>query len=190
MSLDGILLGILREPAAGYDIKRAFDDVFRHFWSADLAQIYRALNRMEKEGLLESRMEPSDRGPDRKVYRRTRAGTEALREWLRGGPVFGTEKFAYLAQVFFLAEAGDAAFSEEFFTTLREELVAQLETLRAIEQGWREEAGEGFPDALGEADFHAWLTLDMGLRKTNALVDWADNALVRLRRRATRGETR
>lgn len=187
MSLDNILLGILRQPAAGYDIKQQFETVFNHFWSADLAQIYRALNRLEKDGLLESRTEPSERGPDRKVYRRTPRGRRALQDWLQGGPVFGSEKFAWLAQVFFLAE-GDADTRQAFFATLREQLVTQLETLVAIEQGWKAECGPGFPEALDDEDFHAWLTLDMGLRKTRAMVEWADNAQATIARRGETGE--
>lgn len=183
MSLDNILLGILRNPSAGYDIKQQFERDFRHFWSADLAQIYRSLNRLEKDGLLESRMEPSDKGPERKVYRRTSAGTQALHEWLRAGPVFGSEKFTYLAQVFFLGEPGDHELGQEFLGTLRDELVTQLSTLQAIEQGWKSEAGDEFPDSLQDEDFYAWLTLDMGLRKTRALVEWADNALSKLQER-------
>lgn len=186
MSLDNILLGILKKPAAGYDIKQYFEQVFRHFWSADLAQIYRSLSRLEKDGLLESRMEPSDKGPERKVYRRTPAGTNALHEWLRAGPVFGSEKFTYLAQVFFLGEPGDHELGRGFLGTLRDELVTQLATLQAIEQGWKTEAGEHFPDALDDDDFYAWLTLDMGLRKTRALVEWADNALLKLEQRGAR----
>lgn len=187
MTLDGILLGILRTPAAGYDIKRAFDEVFTHFWSADLAQIYRALNRMEKDGWLTSRVEPSDKGPARKVYSRTEAGRRVFNDWLSDGPVIGTEKFSYLAQVFFLGNADDPTLSESFFMTLRDQLLIQRETLAAIEQGWKNEAGEGFPDALDGEDFHAWLTLDMGLRKTGALVEWADEALMRLKQRANGG---
>lgn len=183
MSLDNILLGILKKPAAGYDIKQQFEQVFRHFWSADLAQIYRSLNRLEKDGLLESRVEPSDKGPERKVYRRTSEGTKALHEWLRAGPVFGSEKFTYLAQVFFLGEPGDHKLGREFLTALRNELVTQLATLQAIERGWKAEAGDEFPNSLQEEDFYAWLTLDMGLRKTRALVEWADNALLKLQQR-------
>lgn len=185
MSLENILLGILKRPAAGYDIKRQFETVFNHFWHADLTQIYRALNRMEKDGLLESRLEPSERGPARKVYQRTPAGSRTLAEWLRGGPVLGNEKFAYLAQIHFLDEI-EPAQAEEFFDTLREELVTQLSTLDAIEQEWRTEAGEGFPDTLDDEDFHTWLTLDMGLRKTRALVEWVEASIARLRGRRER----
>lgn len=183
MSLDCILLGILREPAAGYDIKQYFDNVFRHFWSADIAQIYRALNRMEKDGLLTSRMEPSDKGPDRKVYRRTEAGKQLLDEWLQAGPVFGSEKFTYLAQIFFLDQA-EPLQTEEFFSTLREELVARLETLMAIKQTWLSEHPEYADSAqMPDEEFFPYLTLDMGLRKTQALVEWADASLDKIRKR-------
>ena len=185
MSLDHILLGILREPSAGYDIKRQFQEVFNHFWSADLAQIYRSLQRLEKQGLLESRDEFSDRGPPRKVYRRTPAGSRKLQEWLADGPVFGTEKVTWLAQVFFLAEAKEPDLDERFFNALREELQARLAALEAIEAGWRAQCPD-LPEGTGDADFHAWLTLDMGLRKTRALVEWADESLLRVRARKGR----
>lgn len=183
MSLDRILLGILREPASGYDIKQQFEKVFRHFWQADLAQIYRALAKLEKEGLLESRTEPSARGPERRVYTRTAAGSERLREWLAGGPVFGTEKFTYLAQAFFLAEATPEQ-RVAFYAALRARLAEQHATLAAIAQGWRQSGGPGFPGNLDEADFHSYLTLDMGVSKTRALVEWAERALAAVRARS------
>ncbi len=45
MSLDHILLGILRQPGTGYDIKVAFNEVFNHFWQAQQSQIYRKAPR-------------------------------------------------------------------------------------------------------------------------------------------------
>ena len=50
MSLDHILLGLLREPATGYDLGNAFSENVRHFWSAELSQIYPALKRLEQRG--------------------------------------------------------------------------------------------------------------------------------------------
>lgn len=183
MSLDNILLGILRKPASGYDIKRAFDKVFRHFWGADSSQIYRTLNRLERDGLLESRSEPSDKGPDRRVYQATNAGRAALLAWLQQGPVFGTEKFTYLAQIFFLGEANDLELSERFFTALHDALHETLATLEATEAGWQEDPA--YPDALDVREFHQQLTLDMGLSKTRALTNWAERSLERIRRRRT-----
>ncbi|MDX1455923.1 MAG: PadR family transcriptional regulator, partial [Gammaproteobacteria bacterium] len=152
MSLDHILLGILKEPASGYDIKQEFDDVFRHFWGADTSQIYRTLNRLEKDEKLESWTEPSDKGPDRRVYRATETGRAALLEWLHEGPIFGTEKFTYLAQVFFLGEAANLELSERFFCALREQLGRTLEELEAAEAGWSEDPR--YPDELPINEFH------------------------------------
>lgn len=181
MSLDHILLGILREPAAGYDIKQHFDAVFRHFWGADTSQIYRTLNRLEKDGMLESWTEPSDKGPDRRVYRATENGRAALLDWLHEGPIFGTEKFTYLAQIFFLGEANDLEWSERFFDGLREELARTLETLEEAERSWSQDPR--YPDELDDVEFHKQLTLDMGLHKTRALVAWTDKSLERIRTR-------
>ncbi len=66
MSLKHILLGLLEKPNSGYDIKQYFDQVFRHFWAADLAQIYPTLNRLEKEGLASSDRVVSDKASPRK----------------------------------------------------------------------------------------------------------------------------
>ena len=184
MSLDNILLGILKEPASGYDIKQRFDEIFRHFWGADASQIYRTLNRLERDGKLESWTEPSDKGPDRRVYRATQSGRQALLDWLHEGPILGTEKFTYLAQVFFLGEANDLEWSERFFSGLREELAQTLATLEAAEQGWSQDPR--YPDELPIEEFHMQLTLDMGLRKTRALVEWAEHSLARIRRRQQR----
>ena len=87
MSLQHILLGMLEQPASGYDLKQAFEQQQAHYWSANLAQIYPTLNRMEEKGLLASAEQPSPKGPPRRVYRRTSAGREALVDWLTGGPV-------------------------------------------------------------------------------------------------------
>ena len=66
LSLPHILLGLLREPASGYDLKAEFEKMIRHYWSAELSQIYPTLKRMEGQGWLASATEPSDRGPDRR----------------------------------------------------------------------------------------------------------------------------
>src|SRR5690606_3482096 len=182
MSLDHILLGILREPSAGYDIKRQFQEVFNHFWSADLAQIYRSLQRLEKQGLLESRVEPSDRGPPRKVYRRTPAGGRQLQEWLAGGPVFGTEKVPWLAEVFSLAQGTERVLEDRVSIAFSGELEAGLAAVEAFEAGWGKQRAD-LPDGVDDMDLRAWLTVDMGLRKTRAQVGWADKPVERRRKR-------
>ena len=50
MSVEMILLGLLREPASGYELKRFFDLGIRHFWAAEISQIYSALKRQARAG--------------------------------------------------------------------------------------------------------------------------------------------
>jgi len=52
MSLRHIMLGMLREPHSGYDLKKGFDRSLRNFWRAELSQIYPLLQKMDDEGLL------------------------------------------------------------------------------------------------------------------------------------------
>lgn len=189
MSLDHILLGILRRPGTGYDIKAAFDEVFNYFWQAQQSQIYRTLKRLEAEGSLASRNEPSDRGPDRRVYRITERGRERLREWLSGDPVVGEDRHTYLAQIYFLDELNDFEASLAFMKRLHAMLVERHETLKGIDAYWRDQDPD-YPDPRDPADFHAALTLDLGLMKTRAQVEWARKSLQRIEQRMEKGRDR
>ena len=83
---------MLGEPGSGYDLKAAFEGGAKFFWSAEFGQIYPALKSMERKGWLVSESVPSEKGPSRKVYRRTHDGNQELHTWLRSGPVMGVER--------------------------------------------------------------------------------------------------
>lgn len=181
MALDHILLGILRTPASGYEVKGQFDQVFRHFWAAELSQIYRTLRRLEAQGLLASRAESSARGPARRVYQTTAKGRQRLRQWL-AAPEFGDERLTYLSQVYFLDESRDPADALRFMRALRDRFAAQRAELVAVERSWR--ADPRYPDALPDEEFHPQLTLALGLSKLAALQEWAEESLARIEARA------
>lgn len=182
MSLPHILLGLLRDPASGYDLKAEFERGARHFWSAELSQIYPTLKRMEARGWLTSDTEPSNRGPERRVYTRTLAGSDELFRWLRGGPVVGTERFAYLAQLAFMAELEDPRESLDFMRALRARLAAWRAELVAIETGVFATM-PGFPDRLPGDVFHRHAALRMGLHTLAAKLEWCDETIARLEQR-------
>jgi DNA-binding PadR family transcriptional regulator len=182
MSLDHVLLGILRTPASGYDIKQQFDRTFSHFWAADLPQIYRTLNRMERDGWLTASRADSDKGPERRIYRVTAAGKRALRKWLTESPKLAAERLEWLAQTFFLGALDDDEAALEFMRELRQTVAAQLEVLRGIEKGWAA-ADPSYPDCADTDDFYAQLTLDLGLHKLAAKVEWADRCIARIENR-------
>jgi PadR family transcriptional regulator, regulatory protein PadR len=71
------ILLLLREgPAHGYDLVerlRAFG-----FTRPDPGGLYRALRALETEGLVHSAWQVSNQGPDRRIYKITRSGAQAL----------------------------------------------------------------------------------------------------------------
>lgn len=188
MSLPHILLGLLREPASGYDLKTRFEESARHFWSAELSQIYPTLKRMERKGWLTSDTEPSDRGPDRRVYDVTAVGRAELVRWLESGPRMGTERFAYLGQISFMDELGDLAATREFMVALRARLASWLAELRAIEAEMARQC-PGFPDGLSASDFHGHVALRMGLHSIAAKLEWCDETIGRIDRRTGRTDS-
>jgi DNA-binding PadR family transcriptional regulator len=83
MSLRFALLALLSaRPMTGYDLAKHFSQSVAHVWHAPDSQIYPELNRMERDGLLESA--PVRWGPNgtKKEYHVTDAGLTAFREWI------------------------------------------------------------------------------------------------------------
>ena len=77
------LLGLLaQEPRHGYDLKTTFETLLGGTWPLNIGQVYTTLNRLERDGLVESEVVPQDLLPDRKVYASTEAGRQELNHWL------------------------------------------------------------------------------------------------------------
>jgi DNA-binding PadR family transcriptional regulator len=188
MSLPHILLGMLREPMTGYDVKKAFNEGARHFWSAELSQIYPTLQKMRARGWLRSRLEPSAKGPPRRVYRRTKKGTEALRDWLLSDPVMGTERFAYLGQLVYLGELDDLEATGRFLTELRERLGTFLRLVESAQAELRR-GRSNVADDLDSTQFHELLAITVGVHSLRAKVAACDECLELLRARRAKETT-
>jgi len=126
-----VLLGMLSlGPRSGYDIKTVVDRSTRFFWAASYGQIYPELRRLESEGLSEGEDAPKG-GRSRRVYRITKAGRDALREWLLGSTVTIEYRDESLLRLFF----ADALPREEALLLLEGRKRGHeqyLEVLRAI----------------------------------------------------------
>lgn len=75
-----LLLLLAEGPAHGYDLLERLGDFG---FSRDPGGLYRALRTLEREGLVLSRWEVSDSGPDRCRYQVTPMGREWLVAWAR-----------------------------------------------------------------------------------------------------------
>ncbi|WP_327113363.1 PadR family transcriptional regulator [Streptomyces sp. NBC_01341] len=77
------LLALLAQgPAHGYELKQGLEQLLGSAYpQPNVGQIYVTLGRLEKQGLIEGEdIEQSSR-PNKKVYRLTASGQEALRAW-------------------------------------------------------------------------------------------------------------
>jgi PadR family transcriptional regulator, regulatory protein AphA len=76
-----VVLGLIEQmqPASPYDLKRAVAIGVGQFWSLPHTQLYAECGRLAEAGLLSERREEA--GRRRRIYRLTKAGTEALDRW-------------------------------------------------------------------------------------------------------------
>ena len=79
-----VVLGLLaEEPLYGYDLLERFRTRSMGFWvEIGKASVYQALRRLEREGLITGRSQDGPEGPDRRVYRITKAGRDRLKSGL------------------------------------------------------------------------------------------------------------
>ncbi|WP_329124733.1 PadR family transcriptional regulator [Streptomyces sp. NBC_01353] len=77
------LLALLaRGPAHGYELKQDLEQLLGSAYPpTNVGQIYVTLGRLEKSGLIEGEEIAQESRPNKKIYRLTDAGQEALRAW-------------------------------------------------------------------------------------------------------------
>ncbi len=88
MSLQHAILGILElQPMHGYELRRVLAEGISTFWPVNLPAIYPSLRRLEEQGHVAHRTQPTTQGrPDRKVYSITESGRAELARWRRLAP--------------------------------------------------------------------------------------------------------
>lgn len=102
MPLSHAILGFLDyRPMSGYDLKKFFDQSVAHFWSATQSHIYKALENLEQDGMVESQIILQEGKPNRKQYKITDAGKAELRRWVSTPLPVEAKREAWLIQVFF-----------------------------------------------------------------------------------------
>lgn len=79
MDVKHLCLGVLTMgDATGYDIKKHFEESFRHFFSAGYGSIYPALAELNKKGWVTCHEQAQEKLPDKKIYSVTDSGKKAF----------------------------------------------------------------------------------------------------------------
>jgi DNA-binding PadR family transcriptional regulator len=84
MPLHHAVLALLADkPAHGYELKSSFEQSVGEQWGGlNIGHLYQILDRLGRDGLIESERQQQSLKPDRVVHRLTRAGRTELERWL------------------------------------------------------------------------------------------------------------
>jgi DNA-binding PadR family transcriptional regulator len=78
-----VLAALLEGEASGYELSKRFDSSVANFWTATPQQLYRELDRLSDEGLIEARTVEQERRPNKRVWTVTSAGDSELLDFTR-----------------------------------------------------------------------------------------------------------
>lgn len=84
MPLHHAVLALLSDkPAHGYELKNSFEQAVGDQWGGlNIGHLYQILDRLSRDGLIESERQPQQVKPDRVIHRLTPAGRAELDRWL------------------------------------------------------------------------------------------------------------
>jgi PadR family transcriptional regulator, regulatory protein AphA len=162
-----VILGMLSwRPMSGYDVKSVVDHSTRFFWAASYGQIYPELQRLADAGLVEGEAEAGS-ARKRTVYKLTRSGRKALRDWLAEEPQTFEQRDEGLLKLFFASASPETATAT--LDAKRDFHEAKLEQLREIE-------------ATAKPEGFVSIVLRYGIESSEWMASWCEREAGRLRR--------
>jgi len=170
------VLGLLTfGERSGYDLDKLAQRSIGYFWRPAKSKIYAILPRLVERGLAASSTVVQQTRPDKQIYRLTRRGRQALKEWLDSGELpRGVSRDGLLLKLFFGEHADRDALRKQI-TGRKQRAERQLAELEAIER-----------TIDRDADFFPYLTLLHGLEDARSTIVWGNRALSELRRHESR----
>ena len=171
MSVRHALLGLLSEgPKYGHQLRQDFELRTGDVWPLNVGQVYTTLQRLERDGLVESDDEAAD-GPQ-KVFRITAEGEEELGAWLRNPPDLTPPPRDELVIKVLVALAVPGVDVHDVIQVHRRYLVELMQQWTRLKE---DEA---------EFDLSLALVVDAELGRLDSVIRWLDSADGRVRRAA------
>jgi len=169
VSVSYALLALLSEgPTYGLRLQNEFEARTGEVWPLNVGQVYTTLQRLERDGLVESDGE-GERSQKQKRYRITAAGAQELSDWLRTPPELVPPPRDELVIKVLVALQVPGTEIHEILQAHRRHVIEVMQRYTRIKA---EAAVEDVPLAL---------VADAELFRLEAIVRWLDAADVRLK---------
>ena len=180
MSLAYAILGWLhKDSMTGYDLKKQFDQGIGYFWPADQMQIYRTLDRLVEQGYASVHEEIQHARPNRKVYTVTEIGRREFRRWLTESQDLPAFRDSSLIQLFFSSVLSNS----DINLLLENLLLSHKERLASYQQMVQFPLDEPVGiSGVSRRQMLRRLTLEQGLKREQAYIDWLEEAIEVVRR--------
>ena len=182
MSLrDAVLAALLEGEASGYDLAKRFDASVANFWMATPQQLYRELDRLAEQGLIQARVVQQERRPNKRMLSLTEAGHEAVRQFTGRAPKPSVIRDELAVKVL-AADAGDAQAVRDFMVERLQWSRTKLQRYERMRARMLD--GRGEEEYLAEAErVGPYLTLLRGISFEEENVRWAERVLAIIERR-------
>lgn len=176
MSLrDAVLAALLDGESSGYDLAKEFDASVANFWMATPQQLYRELDRLAEQGLIQARVVQQERRPNKRMFSLTAAGREAIQHFTGTAPRPSTIRDELMVKVA-AADAGDTHAVRDSIAERLQWANAKVERYERLRT--RLLAGRTEEEFLTQAErIGPYLTLLRGIAFEQENVRWAERAL-------------
>ncbi|MGX9675382.1 PadR family transcriptional regulator [Mycobacterium sp. HM-7] len=181
---DVVLAALIDSEASGYDLAKGFDASIANFWMATPQQLYRELDRLAADGLIEARVVEQERRPNKRMFTLTDAGRAAVREFTEAAPKPLAMRDDLLVQVA-AVDSGNAA---AVCAGLRDRIAGVAAKLERYER-IRDRLLAGRTEAVFFAEAERvgpYLTLLRGISFEQENLRWAQETLEVIERRQSR----
>jgi DNA-binding PadR family transcriptional regulator len=171
MSIRHALLALLSEgPKYGLQLRQEFETRTGEVWPLNVGQVYTTLQRLERDGLVESD-DTADEGPQ-KGFHITEEGAEELDQWLRTPPDFSSPPRDELVIKVLVALELPGVDVHDVVQVHRRYLVELMQQWTRLKED------------ESRLDLNFALVVDAELFRLDSLIRWLDTADGRLKRAA------
>ncbi len=172
VSVRHALLALLAEgPKYGLQLREEFEARTGEVWPLNVGQVYTTLQRLERDGLVESDDAHDDRDKTpQKAFRITAGGAAELAGWLRTPPDMGAPPRDELVMKVLMATRVPGTDVHEVIQVHRRYLVELMQQWTRIKE------------AEADSDLGLALVVDADLFRLDAVIRWLDAADGRIKR--------